>query len=139
VAGDTRALFAERLLGNLHHDFLAGLQHFADELRPARAVAVAVMAVTAMLAMATAAGAAAIEATSPASAITTAVAAAISAPFGASAPAAVSAAASERPLETGTGIAANTRRLARKFALGFLAGVRRPGFTRQEESVFGGS
>ena len=38
VAGDARALFAQRLLGDLHDDFLAGLQHFGDELRPARFV-----------------------------------------------------------------------------------------------------
>ena len=36
VAGDARALFAQRLLGDLDDDFLAGLQHFGDELRPAR-------------------------------------------------------------------------------------------------------
>ena len=35
VAGDARALFAQRLLGDLHDDFLAGLQHFGDQLRAA--------------------------------------------------------------------------------------------------------
>ena len=36
VAGDARALFAERLLGDLDDDFLTGLQHFGNELRAAR-------------------------------------------------------------------------------------------------------
>jgi len=123
VAGDARALFAERFLGDLHHDFLAGLQHFADELGPARAVTVAVMAVTAVLAMA-AAGSATIKASTPASAVTAAISATVAATIGASASAAVSAAAAERPLEAGTGITADTRRLAWEFALRFLAGMR---------------
>src|SRR5581483_2223429 len=33
VAGDARALFAERLLGDLHHDVLAGLEHLGNQLR----------------------------------------------------------------------------------------------------------
>src|SRR6266403_916741 len=33
MACDARTLFAERLLGDLHHDFLARLQHFGNELR----------------------------------------------------------------------------------------------------------
>src|SRR5260370_17198039 len=36
VAGDARALFAERLLGDLDDDVLASLQHFGNELRAAR-------------------------------------------------------------------------------------------------------
>ena len=36
VAGDARAFFAERLLGDLHDDFLARLEHFGDQLRAAR-------------------------------------------------------------------------------------------------------
>src|SRR5260370_13966673 len=36
VAGDARALFAERLLGDLDDDLLASLQHFGNELGPAR-------------------------------------------------------------------------------------------------------
>ena len=35
VAGNACAFFAERLLGNLDDDFLAGLEHFRDELRTA--------------------------------------------------------------------------------------------------------
>ena len=36
MAGDARALLAERLLGDLHDDFLALLQHFGNQLRTAR-------------------------------------------------------------------------------------------------------
>src|SRR6266702_4727069 len=36
VARDTRALFAERLFGDLDDDVLTGLQHLGDELRTAR-------------------------------------------------------------------------------------------------------
>src|SRR5580704_7150357 len=36
VAGDARALFAERLLGDLDDHVLTGLQHFGNELRTAR-------------------------------------------------------------------------------------------------------
>ena len=46
VAGDARALFAERLLGDLDDDFLALLQHVRDELRTARLRDVMTMAVT---------------------------------------------------------------------------------------------
>jgi hypothetical protein len=35
VAGDARALFAQRFLGDLHDDFLARLQHFGNQLRAA--------------------------------------------------------------------------------------------------------
>src|SRR5215472_11806668 len=35
VTGDARALLAERFLGNLDNDFLAGFQHFRDQLRAA--------------------------------------------------------------------------------------------------------
>ena len=35
VAGDARALFAERFLGDLNDDVLTGFQHFADKLRTA--------------------------------------------------------------------------------------------------------
>src|SRR5260370_24371982 len=36
VAGDARALFAKRFLGDLDDDILSSLQHFGDELRAAR-------------------------------------------------------------------------------------------------------
>ena len=45
-------------------------------------------------------------------------------------------ASAERPLEARTGIAADPRGLARKFALRFLAGVRRASFTGQQKKVF---
>ena len=45
VAGDARALFAERLFCDLDDDFLARLQHFRNQLRAARLRAVAVGAV----------------------------------------------------------------------------------------------
>jgi hypothetical protein len=50
VTGDARTFFAERFLGDLHDDVLAGLQHFADELRTARR---ARMAVTTIMARST--------------------------------------------------------------------------------------
>jgi hypothetical protein len=50
VAGDARAFFAERLLGDLDDDFLALLQHVGNQLRTARRRAMAVaMASRAML------------------------------------------------------------------------------------------
>src|ERR1700730_2638777 len=36
VTRDARALLTERFLGDLYHHVLTGLQHFGDELRPAR-------------------------------------------------------------------------------------------------------
>ena len=45
VAGDARALLAERLFRDLDDDFLALLQHVRDQLRTARLRAVAVAAV----------------------------------------------------------------------------------------------
>src|SRR5262249_54730476 len=62
VAGNARALLAERLLGDLHHNFLAGLQHFADELGTARAMVMPVMTMSVVLAMAAVSAAATIEA-----------------------------------------------------------------------------
>src|SRR5262245_25373550 len=52
VTGNARALFAERFFGDLHDDFLAGLQHLADELRTSRTVMMPVMAMAVLLAMA---------------------------------------------------------------------------------------
>src|SRR5262249_19227533 len=130
VAGDARALFAERFLGDLNDDFLSGLQHFADELRTARAMmAVAVMAMTML---GGAAGAPAFE-------TPTTAAAAITAPVGAATTAAgivtVSAAA-ERTLETGARIATDASGLARECALRFSAGMRRTSFAGKKESIF---
>src|SRR5580704_12991903 len=50
VAGDTRALFAERLFGDLDDDFLSLLQRIGDELRAARRLR-AMRAVAAALSM----------------------------------------------------------------------------------------
>src|SRR6266849_6470305 len=46
VAGDARALFAERLLGDLDDDVLAGLQHFGNELGTARGPGTATLVAT---------------------------------------------------------------------------------------------
>src|SRR5262249_25738020 len=68
VARDASTLFAGWFLGNLPHDFLGGLQHFADELRQTRSVmTMTVMPVAVMLALAAAVSAATIE--TPASAV----------------------------------------------------------------------
>ena len=40
VARDARALFAQRLLGDLDHHFLSGLQHFRNQLWPSRCAGV---------------------------------------------------------------------------------------------------
>jgi hypothetical protein len=77
---------------------------------------VAVMAAILLVATAGPAFEAAASTVTASSAIRTAVTATV----GASASSAVSAAAAERALETGTGIAANTRRLARKLRERFL-------------------
>jgi hypothetical protein len=91
VAGNARSFFAERLLGNLDDDFLAGLEHFRDELRTAWSGVAAVM---------TAAGAAAFESLTPAVA---------AAPIGT--PAAI---APEGPLEARARVAPNARGIARR-------------------------
>ena len=46
VAGDARALFAERFLGDLNDDFLPGLQHFGNQLRTARRTGMAALMTT---------------------------------------------------------------------------------------------
>src|SRR5262249_3198297 len=57
VAGDARALLTERLLRNLHDDFLARLQHFRNELRTARRAAVSAETLAAVMSVAMAAAA----------------------------------------------------------------------------------
>jgi hypothetical protein len=47
MASDARTLLAERFLGDLHDDVLAGFQHFADELRTARRTGMAVTTIVA--------------------------------------------------------------------------------------------
>ena len=44
MTGDPRALLAQRFLGDLDDDFLTGLEHFRNELRPPRSGMAAVMA-----------------------------------------------------------------------------------------------
>ena len=86
---------------------------------------VAGMAVVSAILLAAAAGPA-FEA--PASAVTASATiwAAIATTVGASASSAVPAAAAERALETGTGVAADARRLAREFRKRFLRLTRSP-------------
>ena len=45
VAGDARALFPERFLGDLHDDLLAGFQHLGDQLRAPRRLLLSVVGV----------------------------------------------------------------------------------------------
>src|SRR5882762_7228955 len=97
VTGDACAFLAERLLGDLNDDVLSGLQHFGNQLRPARwtgmtALIATVMpwaAGTAFESRATRAPAAVVSATIPA-------------------------AAAERPLETRARVAGNARGTARE-------------------------
>jgi hypothetical protein len=110
VAGDARALFAERLLCDLDDDILTGFQHFADELRTTRRAG---MTVTTIVARAAGTAGAAFEsrAARAAAVWTTVWAAAIgttaTAVWTTTATAITSAvSAALRPLETGAGIAA---------------------------------
>ncbi len=66
VTRDARALFAERLLGDLDDDILTGLEHFGNELRTARWAGASslIAALAAMLSAAS--GAASLEATATA-------------------------------------------------------------------------
>jgi hypothetical protein len=109
----------------LHHDFLAGLQHFADELRTARAMMMPVMAMAMMLAMA-AVTPATVEASASTITATTIVTTATSTAI------AVSASA-ERPLEARTRIATYAGGLAWKFACRFVAGMRRASFAGEQQ------
>src|SRR5262245_19519679 len=129
VAGNARALLAERLLGDLHDNFLAGLQHFADELGAARAMVMPVMAAMPVVLAMAALSAATIEASASAAVS----AATIVTPAATTAVAATA----EGPLEARTGIAAHAGGLAREFALRLGAGVRRAGFTGKKESILG--
>src|SRR5262249_4217088 len=123
VTGYAGALFAERFLGDLHDDFLAGLQHFADELGTTRTMVVSVMAMSVMLTMATVTTATvkAAAATVPAATIvTTAASPAVPA-------------SPERPLEARAWIAADAGGLTRKFALRLVARMRRTSFAGKQE------
>src|SRR5260370_858926 len=119
VAGDARALLAERFLGDLDDDVLAGLQHFGNELRAARrtpsaSLITAVLPGAAGTAFETRSAAAGASATIAASATlvgtsTTAIRAATTAIAST-----VASTAAERPLEARTRIAANARGVARE-------------------------
>ena len=119
VAGDARALFAERLLGDLDDDVLASLQHFGNELRAARGAGTASLITTvvpwtapgAAFETRPAAGASATIGTATTAVGTSAAAIRASATAIASA---VASAAAERPLEAGTRIAADARGVARE-------------------------
>src|SRR5580692_8923251 len=106
VAGDARALFAERFLGDLDDDILAGFQHFAAELRTARR---ARMAMTTIVARTTGTAGTAFESRTARAAavwttVTTAVGTASTAVWAATAAAIT--ASTLRALETGARIAA---------------------------------
>src|SRR6266851_1467205 len=125
VAGDARALLAERLLGDLDDDILTGLEHFRNELRAARRAGISVMPTV----MPRAARTTAFEAR----AASTVTAAAIGTP----AVAAVTSAAAERPLEARARVAADASGIARKI-LSRRAGsttARTAGFAREQGDI----
>src|SRR2546421_3652931 len=112
VAGDPGSLLAERLLGDLDNDILAGLEHLGNELRTARRARMAPLIApimsgpsgTAFETRSAAAGASAAIGTA-----TTAVRASATAVVATVAPS-----AAERALEARTRIAADTRGVARE-------------------------
>src|SRR5216684_3639352 len=123
VAGDARAFLAERLLGDLDDDVLAGLQHLGNELRAARRSGVATLMTVRTAGTAfesrTAAGTAAAT-------IWPATAAVV----------AIASAAAIRPLEACAGIAANARGVAREIRAGFgSAGARGACFAGKKDTV----
>jgi hypothetical protein len=139
VARDARALLAEWFLGDLHDDVLASLQHFRNQLRPARRSVSPVMpAMRAMSAAPLEASAAAIRTAISATVTVAAAMGTIRAPIRASAAstktAAISAAvasAALRALEAGTRIGADTCKiLARRVRIARAAGL-----SRQKHSV----
>src|SRR5262249_48325752 len=97
MAGDASAFLAERFLRDLHDDFLAGLQHFGNELRTARRPVGSREARAAVMTVAMAA-------TTIESATSTATAIGTSATVSA---ATIPATTAERPLEAGTPAAAD--------------------------------
>src|SRR5882724_2336209 len=135
MAGDARAFFAERLLGDLDDHVLTGLQHLGNELRTARRAGTP--ALIASVLPRTAAGtafetrAAWASATIGTSATTVRSSSAVVA-------ATIPATAAEGPLETRTRVAADARGTARElFAWGAgTADARRAGFTWKKDHVF---
>src|SRR5690348_11695165 len=124
VAGDARALLAERFLGDLDNHVLPGLQHFGNELGTARRAGMAALIATvvprtpwpAAFESRSARAPAAIG--TPATAVWTATAAT------------VASTAAEWPLEAGTRIAADAGRVTRKILTGSrrTANARRSSF-----------
>ena len=96
MACDARTLFAERFLGDLHHDFLARLQHFGNELRTTGMSVSGTPMVAAVLLIPATATRPALEPSAPAPPVTTAISATIRTP----ATPTISASAAERPLKT---------------------------------------
>src|SRR5438552_14560986 len=112
VAGDPRSLLAERLLGDLDDDILAGLEHLGDELRTTRRTRMASLIASIM----SGPSGTAFETRSAAAGASAAIGTATAA-VRASATAFVATAtptAAERALEARTRIAADTRGVARE-------------------------
>src|SRR6202012_3987004 len=122
VTRDARALFAERLFGDLDDDILTGLEHFGNELRAARRARAPTL-IAAVAAMMSATTRAALEASAgtttamiATSTVTTAIAATVSTIAAASAavPPTMASAAAIGALETRARIAAaDARGIAR--------------------------
>src|SRR5213078_3232513 len=106
VAGDPRSLLAERLLGDLDDDILAGLEHLGDELRTTRRTRMASLIAPIMSGPSGTAFETASAAIGTATAAVRASATAVVAT--------VTSTAAERALEARTRIAADTRGVARE-------------------------
>src|SRR5258708_5271746 len=141
VAGDARALFAKRFLGDLDDDILSSLQHFGDELRAARRTRTASLITTvrpwaagaAFETRTTAGTSAAIGATAAAVGASTAAIRASATAIAAT----VASTAREGPLEARARIAADTSGVPREiFARSrWTTNARRASFARQEDHV----
>lgn len=120
MAGDARALFAERFLGDLDDDILAGLQHFRNELRTARGTGAASLITSVVPWAARTAGTAfetraASDGASPAIGASATAVGTATAAIWATTTAAIASAAAERALEARTRIAADACGVAREF------------------------
>jgi hypothetical protein len=131
VAGDACALFAERLLGDLHYNFLTGLEHFRDQLWTALRSAVTAIAAlaTAMMSMSVVGTRAPVESAASAAPVraTTAIASV-------AATTAIPASTAERPLEARTIISTDARGIARK-VFAHAARVWSTRFARKQDRV----
>ncbi len=130
VAGDARAFLAERLLGDLDDDVLAGLQHLGNQLRTARR-----SGVTALMAL-LAAGAAAFESRTAAGTPSPPVRPAAAAAIVTAAVVAIASPTAIGPLEAGARVTANARRIAREILPGFgSAGARGARLARKKDAI----